>query len=93
MDLRLLDTVEINKDEKHETCDFGGWVKLFGHLFYVEGDSFTIVSHVERDEYGNKMHEETETEIAVNEIYSGVDCEVEYNSAHLQTALEYKLLN
>ena len=80
--------IETHDEGSHH---FYGEVKLFGHIFNVEGNTFNYKSHTEHDEYGNPMGSEVESELELDGVWSGLDCEVEYNSDVLVEALRLRL--
>ena len=96
-DLKATIPTQITDEVYIETHDegnhyFNGQVKIFGHIFWIEGNAYTYVCNVERDENGG-MFADTETEIDIDKIWSGADCEVEHKSYDLDNAIKAKLLN
>jgi hypothetical protein len=78
MKREIIDPVFINTTDEGNH-HFYGEVKLFGHIFSVEGNTYNYKSHTEFDEYGNPMWTEVESELEIDGVWSGRDCEVEYH--------------
>lgn len=79
----LIDEVYVETEEEGNHY-FSGQVRLFGHTFWIEGNSYVYL-------IGNDNEIESESEIEIESVWSGVDCEVEYNSELLGEAIKTKL--
>ena len=92
LNTKMIDEVYIETEEEGNHY-FSGQIKLFGHIFWIEGNSYNYISHVESDEYGRAMFADMDTELDIDAVLSGEDCEIEYKSCLLDDAIKAKLLN